>query len=75
MTGICDLLSAGRAGSLITRWLTNLAGIREAGGGVKKTSEKCQKTSPTASKFSTVINEISIYNLVVLVFVCITYSS
>ena len=52
MTGICNLLSVGRAGSLIIRWSTNIMGVIGEAGGVKRTGEKCQKISPTASIIS-----------------------
>ena len=55
-------------------WLTNLAVIGEAGG-VKRTSEKYQKTPPTALIISTVLVDISIYSLVVSIIDCITYSA
>ena len=74
MAGIRNLLSVGWAGGLITRWLTNLAVIGEAGS-VKRTGEKCQKTSPIAVIIGIVLVDISIYSLDALVFVSITYSA
>ena len=74
MTAICNLLCVGRAGGLITRCWTNLSVIGEAGS-VKRTGEKCQKTTPIALIIGIVLVDISIYSLDVLVFVSITYSS
>ena len=72
---ICNFLSVGRAGSLITRWTAIFVEPPRPLVLVKMTRKKLSKTSPIALIISTVLIGISIYSLVVLVFVSITVRS
>ena len=74
MVDIHNLLSVGRAGAQTTRCSTKFV-EPPSSLAILKSAQKLSKKSPTALIIDTVLIDISIYSLVVLVFVCITYSA
>ena len=75
MAGDCNLLSVGSAWSPIYKMTDKFGGHWGGGGSVKRTSGKCQNTSPTASIISTVPIDINNYSPLVLELKRITYSA